>query len=110
MSAMNDQKMSWIALLMGVLSFIFMPFALIGVITGHVARSRVENFPHQYAGGGKALLGLLLSYFMLAMFVISLSMLIMMYNDGQLLSFLENIDESGQLLDLATSMGLGEKE
>jgi len=110
MSAMNDQKMSWIALLMGMLSFVFVPFALIGVITGHMARSRVENFPHQYAGGGKALLGLLLSYFMLAVFVIFLSMLIMMHNDGQLLSFLKNIDETGQLFDTAKSMGLENKE
>lgn len=110
MSVMNDQKLSWIALLMGLLSFVFVPFALIGVITGHMARSRVENFPHQYAGGGKALLGLLLSYFVLAVFIIFLSMLIMMHNDGQLLTFLKNIDDSGQLLDLATSMGLQAKE
>ncbi|CAA6805029.1 MAG: Unknown protein [uncultured Thiotrichaceae bacterium] len=110
MSVMNDQKMSWTALLMGVLSFIFAPFALIGVVTGHMARSRVENFPHQYAGGGKALLGLLLSYFVLAVFVILLSLLIMMYNDGQLMSFLKNLDESGQLFDFAKSLGLREKE
>lgn len=110
MSAMNDQKMSWIALLMGILSFVFIPFAFIGVVTGHMARSRVENFPHQYAGSGKALLGLLLSYFMLAIFVIFLSMLIMMYNNGQLMSFLENVDETGQLFELATSMGLDKEE
>lgn len=110
MSAMNNHKMSWIALLMGVLSFVFIPFALIGVITGHMARSRVENFPHQYAGGGKALLGLLLSYFVLAVFVIFLSMLIMMHNDGQLMSFLKNIDETGQLLEFANSMGLDNKD
>lgn len=87
-----------------------MPFALVGVITGHMARSRVENFPHQYAGGGKALLGLFLSYFVLAVFVVVLSVFIMMYNNGQLLPFLENIDETGQLFDFARSAGFEEKD
>lgn len=73
----EDQKNNSLAiasLILGVLSvFLYFLTAIPGIITGHMARSRVKRNPESYDGKGMALAGLILSYMML---LISLALII----------------------------------
>ncbi len=53
-----------VSLVLGILSLILFGFltAVPGIITGHMARSRVKKDPSTYGGNGIALAGLILSY------------------------------------------------
>ena len=54
------------SLILGILSiFLYLFTAIPGIITGHMARSRVKRNPESYDGKGMALAGLILSYIML---------------------------------------------
>jgi hypothetical protein len=56
------------SLILGILSLMFYIFTAIpGIITGHMARSRVNKNPDEYSGKGMALAGLIFSYIMLAL-------------------------------------------
>jgi len=54
------------ALILGILSLFMMLFSAIpGVITGHMALSKIKKAPHENEGRGMAITGLVISYVML---------------------------------------------
>jgi len=62
----DNNTLAIASLVLGILSlFFYMITAIPGIITGHMARSRIKNNPHQYSGKGMALAGLIISYIML---------------------------------------------
>lgn len=74
------------SLILGLVSFILGgPLTAIpGVITGHMARTRVRNFPDRYLGYGIALIGLILNYFVLALFILAMMIVAYWYSTGEL--------------------------
>ena len=74
MSYRRKSGLGMASLILGVLSPIGGgPFTAIpGAIIGHMARTRIRNFPERYSGDGMALMGLVLSYFVLALCVLAL--------------------------------------
>jgi len=62
----DNNTLAIASLVLGILSlFFYMITAIPGIITGHMARSRVKKYPQQYSGKGMALAGLIISYIML---------------------------------------------
>lgn len=60
----QSKGLSITSLVLGILSLFFLGFlaAIPGIIVGHIARSKAKHHPQQYAGGGMALAGLIISY------------------------------------------------
>jgi uncharacterized BrkB/YihY/UPF0761 family membrane protein len=88
---MSDGKKNGLAvssLIFGVLSFLLLLFgiftAIPGIIMGHMARSRLHNYPHIYSGGGMAMIGLILNYLVLIVTVIVGSTLFYLVATGRL--------------------------
>lgn len=70
-----------LSLIMGILSYIVLPFAgaLIAILTGHLARSEIRRNPDRLEGSSMALVGLVLGYVNLlaCALVVLLSLLIL---------------------------------
>lgn len=69
-----------VSLVCGVLSvptmclcFLSIPFSLVAIITGHVARSSIRSAGGAYRGAGEALAGLILGYVTLGLLILSLT-------------------------------------
>jgi len=82
----------------GILSLFMGPITAIpGVFMGHMARSRAEHFPQQYAGSGMALMGLVFSYLSLLAFIFLLVAAYYLQTNGQLEPLLNMVDPSEAL-------------
>lgn len=93
------------ALISGFLSLCLAPItAMPGIIMGHMARSRIKNFPHQYGGSGMALTGLFLNYFFLAGFIFLAVSTYYLQANGQLEPVLNLIDPSEYLSGMAKNV------
>ena len=68
------------SLILGILSLVFYIFCAIpGVITGHMALSRVKRLPDEYEGRGLAIAGLIISYIMLVLSLVFIIWMIYMF-------------------------------
>lgn len=89
----------------GFLSLFLGPITAIpGIIIGHMARSRVADFPHQYGGAKMALTGLLLNYFSLIAFILFLFAAYSLQANGQLEGLLNLMDPSESLSKLSNEL------
>lgn len=67
----KNNTLAIVSLVLGILSIMFYFLTAIpGVITGHMARSKIKKMPDRYEGKGMALSGLILSYIMLILSII----------------------------------------
>ena len=67
------------SLILGILSiFLSLLTAIPGVITGHMALSKIKKAPNDYEGKGMAIIGLILNYFFLILAIIIIGALIYM--------------------------------
>ena len=77
--AVQQKKSSGLAitaLVLGILSLILgFLTAIPGIITGHMARSRAKKNPQQYGGAGMALTGLIISYAVIILSIVSVYLL-----------------------------------
>ena len=79
----SENGLAIASLILGILSiFFYFLTAIPGIITGHMARSRVKNQPEKYTGKGMALAGLILSYIMLIISVVLVVGIIYMFNSS----------------------------
>ncbi len=87
------------SLILGVLSLVLggILTAIPGIITGHMARSRIRNYPDQYEGNGMAVFGLVLSYFVLIFSLLVMAGLAYLYGTGQLQPMLDDLMEQFQV-------------
>ena len=99
---MKDHKtgLAFTSLFLGFLSLV--PIAglvasLLGIITGHIARSRAYHFPYQYGGDGVAFWGLFFSYFSLIIFLIVFSGALYLYNNDDLIPLIDVFDNTGMI-------------
>ncbi len=68
------------SLILGILSLVLYIFSAIpGIITGHMALSRVKKSPEEYEGKGMAIAGLILSYLMLVVTLVIIGWVVYMF-------------------------------
>jgi len=67
--AARTNSLAVASLLLGLLS-LFVPFAILAVILGHVARSQIRKSAGRQKGAGMAMAGLILGYLALGFFLI----------------------------------------
>lgn len=100
---MADQNRNGLAKFSFFLGFVslFLMLSIItaipGVITGHVARSRAINYPHQYVGSSIAMMGLFMSYVSIALLILLVAVGNYLHADGNLIPLLDTIDSSSTL-------------
>lgn len=98
---MSGQKKNGLAiasLILGILSLVLTGIltAIPGVITGHMARSRIRNFPESYTGGGMAMFGLVLNYLVLILSIIAIAVLGYLYSTGELQQYMDMFTQQMQ--------------
>jgi hypothetical protein len=73
-----NSNMAIISLVSGILAWVMLPFiaALIAIVTGHMARNEIRQSGGRVAGEGMAVIGMVLGYAQLAVFVIGVCMLL----------------------------------
>lgn len=87
------------SLILGILSiFLSIITAIPGVVTGHMALSRIKRLPADYEGKGMAITGLVFSYFFLILTVVFIAaMVYLMYTvPGFKESLIEGFNEGLQ--------------
>jgi len=76
----KNNSLAIACLIFGILSLVLYLFAAIpGIITGHMALSKVKRLPDEYEGRGMAIAGLILSYVMLVVSIVVVGWLIFMF-------------------------------
>lgn len=67
-----NSNMAIISLVSGILAWVIVPFiaALIAIVTGHMARNEIRQSGGRLAGEGMAVIGMVLGYAQMALFVI----------------------------------------
>ncbi len=70
-----------VSLVMGVLSWFFLPVLgpIVAIITGHMARGEIRRSPTPLQGDGMAIAGLILGYLQLALLVLGIVVLILFF-------------------------------
>lgn len=89
-----------VSLVAGVLSWVFFPVigAIVGVVTGHMARSEIKASLGAQSGDGLAIAGLILSYINLATTCVSLLLVLLFFGGMFGLSACAILSESAQLI------------
>lgn len=89
-----------VSLVSGILSWIFFPVlaAIVGVITGHMARREIRNSYGAQSGDGLALAGLVISYANLALSCVSLLLFVLFFGGMIGLSACAVLSESANLV------------
>ncbi|HEC04639.1 MAG TPA: DUF4190 domain-containing protein [Thiothrix sp.] len=107
MTDINKQGLARVSFVLGFVSLFLMLgiiTAIPGIITGHIARSRAINFPHQYAGSRIAILGLLMSYLSVVVIIIMIAVGDHLNTKGDLIPLLDVMDSSHTLSGYAKSL------
>lgn len=71
--------------------------SMLGIITGHMARSRAYNFPYQYGGSGIAFWGLFFSYLSFIVFGVILVVAIFLHINDDLIPLIDAFDPTGDV-------------
>ncbi|MCB0165466.1 MAG: DUF4190 domain-containing protein [Anaerolineae bacterium] len=89
-----------VSLAAGVLSWVFFPIigAIVGVVTGHMARSEIKASLGAQSGDGLAIVGLVLSYLNLVTTCLSFLLVVLFFGGMFGLSACAILSESAQLM------------
>lgn len=92
--------MAIVSLVAGILSWVFFPViaAIVGVVTGHMARSEIKASMGAQSGDGLAIAGLILSYINLATSCLSLLLVLLLFGGMFGLSACAILSESANLI------------
>ena len=79
-SPIKNNGLAITSLILGILSLVLYIFSAIpGIITGHMALSRVKKSPEEFEGKGMAIAGLILSYVMLVVTLVIIGWVVYMF-------------------------------
>ncbi|MEE9302334.1 MAG: hypothetical protein V3U84_00980 [Thiotrichaceae bacterium] len=107
MTSYKKKGLARLSLFLGFIS-LFLMLGIItafpGIITGHIARSRAINFPHQYGASRVAMMGLLMSYMSIVVIIVLISVGNYFNTNGDLIPFLDTVDSTNKLSQYAKTL------